>query len=391
MGHNNPPVSVGKTPYIVTNELRDTQFRTAELPDGSRTLIDASGEPYIEEKTLNKLLTGVPHSEMTSEFTPPPAGTLLDEVEVMPEDFEGAWMVNLSGDRTRYGNLSKVNEIDLYGDGVDLEGGDEFMRSLRAVWASAPTAISGIENQVESIRAGLLGGDPDAPIFGITTNMAERSGDFAVDTAETIMRMIPASPIKKADFQEFETVIKDKYPDYPGMKNPDKALAWLTGDAHTKGAGDKRLFFVQKAAMGKFQKAGFPDIGSVRAAISKPETRFMPYGRTGGAIGLLADEGQPAFRLRLGDIDNPHKTYPDMVGDPLGYRGGYPVTLNRNLGFPDAYAGLSERGSDAAGIRRVFDIGRVAQFMRPDVVDRQMDFIEQQQRMLRGAGLLNDL
>ena len=51
---------------------------------------------------------------------------------------------------------------------------------------------------------GLLGGDPDAPIYGITTNMAERSGDFAVDTAETIMRMIPNSPIKKADFQEFE-------------------------------------------------------------------------------------------------------------------------------------------------------------------------------------------
>ena len=62
---------------------------------------------------------------MTSEFTPPPAGTLLPEVEVRPEDFEGAWMVNLSGDRTRFGNLSKVNDIELYGDGVDLEGGNE--------------------------------------------------------------------------------------------------------------------------------------------------------------------------------------------------------------------------------------------------------------------------
>jgi len=391
IGHNRPPVVVGQTPYIVTNELRGTQFRTAELPDGSRTLVDAAGDPYIEEKTLNKLLTGVPHNEMTSVFTPPPPGVLQPEVAVSPEMFENSWMLNLSGDRTRYGNLSRVNDIDLYGGGVDLEGGDDFMRSLRATWASAPGAVSAIENQVKNIRKGLLGGDPDAPIYGVTTNMAERSGDFAVDTAETIMRMIPASPIKKADFQEFEASIKAKYPDYPGMKDPDKALEWLMKDAETKGAGNRRLFFVQEAAKGKYQKAGFPDIGSIRAAISKPETRFMPYGRTGASIGLLAPEGQLANRLRFGDIENPHKTYPDMIGGPLGYRGGYEVTVDRSLGFPDAYSTLYGRGSDAAGVRRVFDIGRETQFMRPDVVDPQMQFIEDQQRMLRNAGLLNDI
>jgi hypothetical protein len=391
IGHNRPPVVVGQTPYIVTNELRGTQFRTAQLPDGSRTLIDAAGNPYIEEKTLNKLLTGVPHTEMTSVFTPPPPGVLQPEVAVSPEMFENSWMLNLSGDRTRYGNLSRVNDTDLYGGGVDLEGGDEFMRSLRATWASAPSAISAIENQVNQIREGLLGGNPDAPIYGITTNMAERSGDFAVDTAETIMRMIPNSPIKKADFQEFEKAIKEKYPDYPGMKDPDKALEWLMKDAETKGAGNRRLFFVQEAAKGKYQKAGFPDIGSVRAAISKPETQFMPYGRTGGAIGLLAPEGQLATRLRFADILRPHKTYPDMIGDPLGYRGGYEVTVDRSLGFPDAYSYLYGRGSDASGVRRAFDIGREMQFMRPDVVDAQMQFIEDQQRMLRNAGLLNDM
>jgi len=205
------------------------------------------------------------------------------------------------------------------------------------------------------------------------------------------MRMIPNSPIKKADFQEFEASIKAKYPDYPGMKDPDKALEWLMKDAETKGAGNRRLFFVQEAAKAKYQKAGFPDMGSIRAAISKPETRFMPYGRTGASIGLLAPEGQLATRLRFGDIENPHKTYPDMIGDPLGYRGGYEVTLDRSLGFPDAYSYLYGRGSDASGVRRVFDIGRETQFMRPEVVDPQMQFIEDQQRMLRNAGLLNDM
>jgi len=390
IGHNRPPAVVGKTPAIVPNELRGTEFRTAVLPDGSRTLIDAAGNPYIEEKTLNKLLTGVPHDQMSSEFTPPPAGILLPEVEVKPEDFEGSWMVNLSGDRTRFGNLSKVNDIDLYGSGVDLEGGNDYMRSLRAVWASAPGAVSGIENQIKAIRKGLLGGDPDAPIYGITTNMAERSGDFAVDTAETIMRMIPNSPIKTADLKAFEASIKKKYPDYPGLANPEKALEWLTKDAHTTGAGNRRLFFVQEAAKGTNQKKGFPDIGSVRAAISDPETRFMPYGRTGAGIGLLAPEGQLAVRTRVGDESGIrlHKTYPDTIGDALGYEGGYGVTLNRSLGFPDDYARALQIGQDPAGLRRTYDIGRKAQFMRPDVVDPQMEFIEAQKQMLRNQGIL---
>ena len=390
IGHNRPPAVVGKTPAIVPNELRGTEFRTAVLPDGSRTLIDAGGNPYIEEKTLNKLLTGVPHDQMSSEFTPPPAGTLLPEVEVKPEDFEGSWMVNLSGDRTRFGNLSKVNDIELYGGGVDLEGGNDYMRSLRAVWASAPGAVSGIENQIKAIRKGLLGGDPDAPIYGITTNMAERSGDFAVDTAETIMRMIPNSPIKSADLKAFEASIKDKYPDYPGLGNPEKALEWLTKDAHTKGAGNRRLFFVQEAAKGTNQKKGFPDIGSVRAAISEPETKFMPYGRTGAGIGLLAPQGQLAARTRVGDESGIrlHKTYPDTIGDALGYEGGYGVTLNRSLGFPDDYALATQAGQDPAGLRRTYDIGRKAQFMRPDVVDPQMEFIEAQKQMLRNQGIL---
>jgi hypothetical protein len=390
IGHNRPPAVVGKTPAIVPNELRGTEFKTAVLPDGSRTLIDAGGNPYIEEKTLNKLLTGVPHDRMTSEFMPPPAGTLLPEVEVKPEDFEGSWMVNLSGDRTRFGNLSKVNDIELYGGGVDLEGGNDYMRSLRAVWASAPGAVSGIENQIKAIRKGLLGGDPNAPIYGITTNMAERSGDFAVDTAETIMRMIPNSPIKSADLKAFEASIKKKYPDWPGLSNPEKALEWLTKDAHTKGAGNRRLFFVQEAAKGTNQKKGFPDIGSVRAAISEPETRFMPYGRTGAGIGLLAPEGQLAVRTRAGDESGVrlHKTYPDTVGDALGYEGGYGVTLNRSLGFPDDYALSLQMGQDPAGLRRTYDIGRKTQFMRPDVVDPQMEFIEAQKQMLRNQGIL---
>ena len=195
--------------------------------------------------------------------------------------------------------------------GVDLEGGDEFMQSMRAAWASAPTAISGMYNQVKNIRKGLLGDEnKDAPVNLITTNMAERSGDFAVDTAETIMRMIPNSPIKKADMKAFDKKIKAKFKDYPGLSDPDKALAWLNKDPQSKGAGNRRLLFAQTVASGDFQKRGFPDMGSIRAAISRPETRFMPYGRTGGAISRIADEGELAVRRKIEEIENPHKTYP---------------------------------------------------------------------------------
>jgi len=402
IGHNNPPVVVGRTPYIVQNELRGTEFRTAELPDGSRTLIDAAGNPYIEEKTINKLLTGIPHTEMSSVVVPSERGLLVAPREVFPEQFEGQWMVNATGDRTRGGvRLIDVNGRPLYGDGTELMGGDEFMLYNQAPWASASSAITAIANQAKRIRQGVnpqneafdpdLGYDFDAPINLVTTNMAERSGDFAVDTAETLMRMMPTSKIKSKDLKAFDKEIKAKYPDYPSSKDPDKALEWIMKDAGTKGAGDRRKFYVATMAKGEYQSAGFPDIGSVRAAISRPETRFMPYGRTGGAISLLAPEGELPIVTRGADVVFPHKTYPDQVGSPNSYLGGYGITLGRNMAFPDSYARLLGRGSEQAGIRRVFDTGREYQFMTPEVVDTQMQFIEDQKAMLRNYGLLNDI
>ena len=411
IGHNRPPVIVGKTPYIVRNELRDQDFRTAELPDGSRVLLDAAGQPYIEPKTINKLTTGIPITEMSSVRLPPAAGLLVDKVRVSPEDFEGEWMVQAAGDRTGYGDLVSMNNQPLYG-ATSQQGGDDFMRSKRGAWSSASSAISSMENQVKLLRQGKRSRpaiDPvtgkqktiiedipenqrydfDAPVNLVTSNMAERSADFSLDTAETIARALPGSKIKAADRKVFDDEIKDRFPDYPGSKDPDKLIEWLQKDSQTQGAGARRLKFVETVAKGKAQSAGFPDIGSIRAAVSLPETRFMPSGRTGGAISLLAPEGGLPVVRRLADLENPHPTYPDIIGEPDAYRGGYGVTLDRYMAFPDAYAEKIARGQEPAGITRALNIGREAQFMYPEVVDTQMKFIEDQERLLREMGLLN--
>ena len=411
IGHNQPPVVVGKTPYIVRDELRGVDFKTGLLSDGSRVLLDADGNPYMEPKRINKLLTGTPIEEMSSVRLPPAPGLLVDKVRVSPEDFEGQWMVQAAGDRTGYGDLVSMNDQPLYG-ATSQQGGDDFMRSKRGAWSSASSAISSMANQVELLRQGKRSRpiiDPvtgkqktiiedipenqrydfDAPVNLVTSNMAERSADFSLDTAETIARALPGSKIKAADRKAFDDEIKSRFPDYPGSKDPDKLIKWLQKDAQTKGAGARRLKFVETVAMGKAQKAGFPDIGSVRAAVSLPETRFMPYGRTGGAISLLAPEGGLPVVRRLADLENPHPTYPDIIGEPDAYRGGYGITLDRYMAFPDAYAEKIAAGQEPAGIRRAIDIGREAQFMYPEVVDTQMKFIEDQERLLREMGLLN--
>ena len=59
------------------------------------------------------------------------------------------------------------------------------------------------------------------------------------------------------------------------------------------------------------------------------------------------------------------------------------------MAFPDAYAEKIARGQEPAGITRALNIGREAQFMYPEVVDTQMKFIEDQERLLREMGLLN--
>ena len=401
---------VGLTPLLVEDELRGTVFPTAYMEDGSRVMLDEAGEPYIEDMRINKLKTGTPITEMSSVRTPPSAGILVDEVRVSPEDFEGEWMLQAAGDRTGFGNLVEVDGMPLYGI-VEQQGGNDFMRSGRGGWASASGAITSMKNQSDLLRQGKVSEsridpdtgkavtktidipkedqyDLDAPINLITSNMAERSGDFSLDTAETIARAIPSSKIKRSDQKAFDNKIKEKFSDYPGSRDPDKLIEWLQSDAQTDGAGAKRLFFVQTVAASPAQKAGFPDIGSVRAAVSLPETRFIPYGRTGGAISRIADAGEVPVVTRFDGLLSPHPTYPDTIGEGNVYRGGYPVTIPRNLGFPDAYQSMIARGSDPAGIRRAFDVGRQRQFMYPEVVDTQMKYIEDQERLLKEFGLL---
>lgn len=401
---------VGLTPLLVEDELRGTVSPTAYMEDGSRVMLDEAGEAYIEPDRINKLKTGTPITEMSSVRTPPPAGILVDEVRTSPEDFEGEWMLQAAGDRSGFGDLVEIDGMPLYG-AVGQQGGNDFMRSGRGGWASASSAITSMKNQSDLLRQGKSSEtmidpdtgksvtrtidipkeeqyDLDAPINLITSNMAERSGDFSLDTAEAIARAIPGSKIKRADQKEFDDKIKAKFKDYPGSRDPDKLIEWLQSDAQTTGAGAKRLFFVQTVAASPAQKAGFPDMGSVRAAISMPETRFMPYGRTGGAISRIADAGDLPVVTRLDGLLAPHPTYPDIIGEGDVYRGGYLVTIPRNLGFPDAYQTMINRGSDPSGIRRAFDIGRQRQFMTPEVVDRQMQYIEDQERLLREFGLL---
>jgi len=403
---------VAMTPFNVTNELRGTTHQTAYLPDGSRVLLDEKGQPFIEDKTINKLLTGLGIEEMSSVRLDPAEGLLADKKAITPEEIEGEWVLQAAGDRTGYGDLVEVNNQPLYG-ATRQRGGDDFMRENQGSWSSATTAISSMENQVELLRQGKRSRqikDPvtgklktiiedipenqrynfDAPINLVTSNMAERSGDFSLDTAETIARMIPESKILKKDQKAFDDKIKERFPDYPSSKDPDKLIAWLQKDAQKAGAGARRQVFVDVVSQSPAQKAGFPDIGSVRAAISLPETRFMPSGRTFGAVSLLAPEGELAKVTRLADLENPHPTYPDVIGEAGSYRGGYPVTLSRAESFPDLYQEKIAEGKDPAGIRRAIDIGRVAQFMHPRLVDTQMKQIEDEVRLLKEFGLLND-
>ena len=62
------------------------------------------------------------------------------------------------------------------------------------------------------------------------------------------------------------------------------------------------------------------------------------------------------------------------------------LMLAPGSGFADV-AGYAP-SMTTAGLRRTYDIGRKAQFMRPDVVDPQMEFIEAQKQMLRNQGIL---
>ena len=210
-------------------------------------------------------------------------------------------LIPLVGDRTSRG-------VEILGIGdktfrnpVRTYGGIQFMDDSGAAWASDLSPMKSILNTSQTVKD--MGGNP----VGITTTMAERGGDFSLDTANLVIESLKVSDLSKNKLNKLtklikETTIKGEKPfnKTPNLNNMDEFSKYFKGLP-----GTSRKELVARLDSAQLQEAGAPNIGQIRIAQSNP--------------GLLADDylgvGTRFVELEpsLGVLPSKHTTYKSQI------------------------------------------------------------------------------
>jgi hypothetical protein len=134
---------------------------------------------------------------------------------------KGGSFVNLGGDRSTFGRLTRINGEPLAWP-VDLHAGPNYMRELNPglVWANAPGHATSLTNTIR--RAADKG-----PVYGVYAPMGPRAVDSAHHMFDAVMAQIPGRDISKADAAAFDAEIKQGL-HMPIKKRPSAAKATRT-------------------------------------------------------------------------------------------------------------------------------------------------------------------
>ena len=238
----------------------------------------------------------------------------------------------LEGDQADLGRLLAVNSQELTTP-VQLEAGYKYALDPEnylnnRAWASDIGKLSAIRNK--AIKASE---DGKRKVYGVYSNMAAESGNYANMVSNTALSMLDTTKIKKKDISEFNKLMKERTnKDFPGVEDVDGTREFLNAD----GAGKYRIIFNKTMESSKFQKAGFPDIASARAATNVDSM----FGKgTGDATGRMIAELD--LEKPISNVSN-HSTYkyslPRKEGTPI-YRAanerGVFVDIPRSMLFDD--------------------------------------------------------
>jgi len=188
--------------------------------------------------------------------------TLVKDASIL----QGKTIVPMVGDRIiRGADITGIGALD-FDKPVRTYGGIQFMDDSEAAWASKKSAMQGKQNVIETIDK--MGGKPVA----MPVTMAERGGDFSLDTANLIIESfksmdLPKSKLNKISKLIKETTIEGKNPfkKAPNLNNMDEFAKYFR-----EMPGTSRALLVKTLDKDALQKAGAPDIGQIRLASTNP-------------------------------------------------------------------------------------------------------------------------
>jgi hypothetical protein len=321
----------------------------------------AAGKTFWSDLAKTKLPIAV--EDMTA--TRVPAEKLLPRSVVSPEKLQGSVLMPAVGDRTAAGAaLTHINDAPL-ANPVSLEGGPDFMRAGAAqregaAWASDKGVITRLAKQAREL------GEQGKDINFVYSSMGARSGDYSHMMSDALMEQMPGAKVSLADRAAFDEAMRAQAKEWPGLDNPDAVRAALLK------SGPLRKTLVSEMALGKWQNAGFPEVGSTRFAISEPALVGEPTGATGYAISKL----DPAGKV----INNPivpHTTYNTQLGGK-GYVGGLERSVPRDIMFPDFFRARRAAGAPILADDRAFSMSNVSQPANQEWLDRLMAYLERE-------------
>jgi len=294
---------------------------------------------------------------------------------------KGGHVVNLSGDRTRFGTLHEINGQPLNWP-VKVYAGPDYIREpvKGRAWASAPGVISALNRTVTDLSK-------KGPVFGMYSPYGATGGDFAHHMFDAVMAQVNPDQISKSAKKKFDAAMRDasfimgqtdkdkskrervkpRMEDWPGVDDPKAASEF----ARKNLTGDHRKAILEYLDKKSWTDEGFPHVGMTRVAVTDPKLLKVPQNVIGGNVALLTPSDTP--------LSSKHPSY--SAGQPGEYVGtlpfaprhyALPVTTGHFVKTPSAGKGVyvdpySLNDRARGGYRTLFERNYV-----PEPVSNQM-------------------
>lgn len=262
---------------------------------------------------------------------------------------KGGHVLNLSGDRTRFGTLHEINGKKLNWPVKVFAGPDYIREPVKGrAWASGSGVVSGLNSLVRELSK-------KGPVFGMYSPYGGTGGDFAHHMFDAVMAQVNPDDLTKGAKNKFDVAmrnghfimggtdkiakirdrVKQKMGDWPGIDNPKKASEF----ARTKLTGDERKAILEYLDKKMWTDEGFPHVGITRVAVTDPKLLGVPQNVIGGNVALL----KPSEKL-------PSSQHPSF---PAGMAGEYVGTVPfspRHYALPVSTAHFAKTPSAGKGI-----------------------------------------
>jgi len=325
--------SKGRPLQVEQKTLRDgLQANYVALNEDVNSKVSAQGVPrYSPARTVSETYSKLVDSKKVKKLT--------------GKDLVGMKLFPIKADLTAAGDVySGIDSSDILVP-IELKGGPYFpllkgIQKAGLAWANKGPGVSKIKSKMAQDG-----------VYGVVVSMTPQSHKSNTDVSDAISQTVVAyikggriseENLKSlnSEFSNWEkSAGKGKgktlvFPDFPGLENPDKLLAYLNSLPF-----EKRAMFAERIDQAKFVEAGFPRVSRILDATIQPEFRGQPHGQA--LLVLKLDPRGDVVKLGENGIPS-HRSYDFAVRGKLVGVLEKPISAEKL--FPDHY---KRRGKDS--------------------------------------------